>query len=1345
MSRLGQPTFFLKKFLLFDCNTQMGRNLSYDAGREQAKILLSALVSFVEDLGESKDCKADWQAGTELWVTHSTLEGLAELTNRYGENLDTEEIRNALLCLNALKIIDDKREQISATTRTNSKVWRFALSFPSIDTEENLNWLFESDGEWDKRRQAQKSKPAKVPKHTAAKSQGVDWSKICRTMLEKHKRLTTNELLFADEDMKFELDDIHVPLALMQRTKPDRRSGDVSPEQGSQLLQPSGYEEKQRFKHEDFLAQVLEKGVGKTKGKRIALIGEPGAGKTTLLQAIAFRILKKNLGLPIWISLADLQQQDGNLEDFKKYLLQKWLETAIPETRLTQGITTDFTNQYESGRVWLLLDGVDEIATGHTAPLQAIASQLQGWVAKARVVLTCRLNVWEANLNALEDFETYRLLDFDYPEQVKEFIEKWFQPRNLTPLPPLRNAQRGSQKGERLWVELDQPERQRIQDLVKNPLRLALLCSTYDPPLPPEDRGVSESPPPFQGGVRGGSSGLPDTKAGLYQQFVETFYIWKENRFPTTEQQQEELNAALGRLAKRAIDSEAFRFRLRHKFVREELGDPKQRGSLFWWALQLGWLNEIGLAAESVTKEKVYAFYHPTFQEYFAALAIADWHFFLNHVPDNPVQGTYRIFEPQWKEVILLWLGREDVAKEEKEEFVKALVEFEDGCGKFYWYRTYFFVGAGIAEYKNYPKADEIVAQIVKWGFGYFDSEKQQWLSYFKEIADTAKIALKQTDIQRKTAALVQLIQQSEREYLCWEVANHLAQNGANYPEVLSALLDSIREYPNEFSVAKEKILRKIYFRNQEAIAALVELMNNSQDEYTRIISALCIGTIDPGNPQAVGVLVDLINDYKDKEICKMAISFLGEIGNTNQRAFHTLFDLSKSSQDKEIRETALFSLGEIGTINPKAVAALVDLSNHSPDEDIRSLVQVILSQNNIEQKFSSPIIYGITRISDYLIKLKRKSQDEEEYKFAKSILRKFNSYNQIEAVALVELIKKSQDINIQRPAITILGEIGLGNQKAIDALVELINNSQDENIRHSAVESLGKIDSGNPIVIDTLVELINNRQKIFLFSSVLTNLGKFGSGNPKAVDALVELVRNSKNESTHSEATESLQKILTEDQMPTVVIALKDTLSEETYENDFERYKHCVEVLWHCAQNMTYLAFYQAWHQQEGEGNTNTPITQTLNPADLPQRLQSAIAKRCCFQQIANNPQLSQTIHLICIDTSKFIDPDNPAAKIYTEIVKGGCPKCEDGTPKTMAELQTYWDLLESDKRVVLVFYEGKGSTSQGLSQAFLNNISKFDGAICVISDEPKDDIPVKFFTSSQAIQDLVQWLRDI
>lgn len=213
-----------------------------------------------------------------------------------------------------------------------------------------------------------------------------------------------------------------------------------------------------------------------------------------------------------------------------------------------------------------MLDAADEMSS--LQPLTEISQQLTGWVKNARVVLTCRVNVWEANAGALENFKTYRLLNFEYPQQVQEFIGRWFHNKD-------------ADKGEKLWQELDKPERQRIQDLVKNPLRLALLCSTW----------------------QGSDKGLPETKAGLYQQFVEEVYKWKENRFPTTEQQQEELKAALGRLAKRAIDQETSRFRLTHKLVHKELGDPKQEGSSFRLALKLGWLNEVGLAAESATND----------------------------------------------------------------------------------------------------------------------------------------------------------------------------------------------------------------------------------------------------------------------------------------------------------------------------------------------------------------------------------------------------------------------------------------------------------------------------------------------------------------------------------------------------------------------------------------------------------------------------------------------------------------------------------------------------------------------------------------------------------------------
>ncbi|MEH2151439.1 HEAT repeat domain-containing protein [Nostoc sp.] len=665
--------------------------------------------------------------------------------------------------------------------------------------------------------------------------------------------------------------------------------------------------------------------------------------------------------------------------------------------------------------------------------LTEISQQLTGWVKNARVVLTCRVNVWEVNANALENFETYRLLNFEYPKDVQEFIGRWFHNKD-------------ADKGERLWQELDKAERQRIQDLVKNPLRLALLCSTW----------------------QGSDQGLPETKARLYQQFVEEVYKWKENRFPTTEQQQEKLNAALGRLAKRAIDRETSRFRLRHKFVREELGDPKQQNSLFWLALKLGWLNEVGLAAESATKEKVYAFYHPTFEEYFAALAIDDWHEFLNHVPDNPALGVYRIFAPQWKEVILLWLGREDVGSEKKEEFIQALVEFDDGCGEcrsinrvrrgFYEFRAYFLAAAGVDEWKNSCNADAIVAEIVKWGFGEFQVEQNKWVKFLTPIAEGVETALSQTN-------------------------------------------------------------------RIKAIDSLVELIGNPQlDDHTRSLAAESLEEIDPGNQKAIDALVKLIGKPQlDDDTRLLAAYSLEKVGSGNQKAIDNLVELiGKLGLDDSTQSRAAYSLGKIGSGNSKAIAALVELID-KPQLDDKTRLQAASS----------------------------------------------------------------------------LGEIDPGNQKAIDALVELIGKlGLDDSTQSRAAYSLGKIGSGNSKAIDALVvELIGNEKAIAALVELIDkpqldndtrrqaadSLGEIDPGNQKAIAFLVELFSKPQlDDDTRRKAAESLEKIMLEEQMPSVVTVLKDYLSPETYKNDFERFDICYEVIWNCSQNMTYPAFYQAWHQQE-------------------------------------------------------------------------------------------------------------------------------------------------------------------
>ena len=140
-------------------------------------------------------------------------------------------------------------------------------------------------------------------------------------------------------------------------------------------------------------------------------------------------------------------------------------------------------------------------------------------------------------------------------------------------------------------------------------------------------------------------------------------------------------------------------------------------------------------------------------------------------------------------------------------------------------------------------------------------------------------------------------------------------------------------------------------------------------------------------------------------------------------------------------------------------------------------------------------------------------------------------------------------DDDTRRLAAKRLGEINPGNQKAIDALVELSGNSQvDDDTRRLAAKSLGEINPGNQKVIDALVELIGNSQ----------------------VD-----------NSTRRLAAKSLEEIMAEEQMASVVTALKNYLSHETYENDFQQLYNCYSLIWKCAQKMSYPAFHQAWHQE--------------------------------------------------------------------------------------------------------------------------------------------------------------------
>ena len=102
------------------------------------------------------------------------------------------------------------------------------------------------------------------------------------------------------------------------------------------------------------------------------------------------------------------------------------------------------------------------------------------------------------------------------------------------------------------------------------------------------------------------------------------------------------------------------------------------------------------------------------------------------HHRDNKIE----IFSDKWQHILLFWIGREDIACEEQEALITALIEFEDECGQenFYGFRAYLTAAMALSEFQNCSLKETIIEQLFIWALADEDDSNLHRLAARKTL-----------------------------------------------------------------------------------------------------------------------------------------------------------------------------------------------------------------------------------------------------------------------------------------------------------------------------------------------------------------------------------------------------------------------------------------------------------------------------------------------------------------------------------------------------------------------------------------------------------------------------------
>ncbi|GJL62685.1 MAG: hypothetical protein NPIRA04_13390 [Nitrospirales bacterium] len=395
----------------------------------------------------------------------------------------------------------------------------------------------------------------------------------------------------------------------------------------------------------------------------VVILGDPGSGKSTFVNYLGFCLasawlepagnwherlpgVKQNdLGevLPISIILRDFAQwisEDMTKANPQPHHLWSFLVSRLKAQQL-EFVADPLREGLDSGKIFMLLDGLDEIPTPQqrTWVRDAVGIFMSRY-ASCRMLVTCRILSYQDTKVQLPGIPSFQLAPFNH-EQIETFIESWY-----VELHRAGQIQRQDQVDVLTGRLKEAVRRHDLQRLAPNPLLLTVMALVHT------HKGR-----------------LPDARALLYEETMEIL-LWRWEQMKAQYQEQEVGLLQLLQQADRT-DVDLKRVLWELAFTAHQQGSPGDDRladigeselikalSLLHPNRSLDWGKAVveaiklraGLLVERVPER--FTFPHRTFQEYLAGAHIAAQ-------ADFSQQAAVLADESAlWREVILLAVGR---------------------------------------------------------------------------------------------------------------------------------------------------------------------------------------------------------------------------------------------------------------------------------------------------------------------------------------------------------------------------------------------------------------------------------------------------------------------------------------------------------------------------------------------------------------------------------------------------------------------------------------------------------------------------------------------------------------